>query len=211
MTNLHILSWLASLVKTMSLLSDQVNQQEIDIILRELARVITQKVPGDITEFGCYVGTTSVYLAKTIAGLSDRELYVYDSFEGLPEKTSFDVSPLGESFRPGELSVSKKQFQINIAKNGVIIKHIKKAWFKNLTLGDIPDKVAFVYLDGDYYMSIVDPLRLLRNHLSKGAIIVVDDYSNPALPGVAKAVDEWTRRHGLSIRVEHSLAIINIP
>ena len=35
----------------------------------------------------------------------DKRLYVYDSFEGLPEKTKEDTSPLGESFKPGELCV----------------------------------------------------------------------------------------------------------
>jgi hypothetical protein len=41
-----------------------------------------------------------------------------------------------------------------------------------------------------------------------GAIIVVDDYANEALPGVARAVDEWLRIHGGKLRVEASLAII---
>jgi O-methyltransferase len=46
--------------------------------------------------------------------------------------------------------------------------------------------------------------------LSKGAIIVVDDYGNDTLPGAAKAVDEWLESHKATIRVEHSLAIIQV-
>jgi hypothetical protein len=43
-----------------------------------------------------------------------------------------------------------------------------------------------------------------------GATIVVDDYSNAALPGVAKAVDQWSSKHKVSMKVEKSLAIIHI-
>ena len=35
-----------------------------------------------------------------------------------------------------------------------------------------------------------------------------DDYANEALPGAAKAVDEWLHTHPAKLRVEHSLAII---
>lgn len=46
----------------MKLLSDQVNEREIQIILRELEK--TRAIFGDIVEFGCYVGTTSVFFGE---------------------------------------------------------------------------------------------------------------------------------------------------
>ena len=67
------------------LLSDQVNEREITIILRELSRILSSNISGDVVEFGCYVGTTSVYLAEKLQS-SNRTLWLYDSFEGLPEK-----------------------------------------------------------------------------------------------------------------------------
>ena len=48
----------------MKLLSDQVDEREIKVILRELEK--TRAFFGDVVEFGCYVGTTSVFLAKTL-------------------------------------------------------------------------------------------------------------------------------------------------
>ena len=191
----------------MSLISDQVDQKEIDIIIRELRRVIDKKVVGDVTEFGCYLGTTSVYLAKELMP-TDRKLYVYDSFEGLPEKSKPDFSPLGESFKPGELLASKKQFIKNMSQAGVTMPVIKKAWFSDLKANDVPDKVSFAFLDGDYYLSIVEPLRLLGSRLTPGATIIVDDYGNAALPGAAKAIDQWLLTHKAVKKVEHSLAII---
>lgn len=68
----------------------------------------------------------------------------------------------------------------------------------------------FAYLDGDYYRSILDPLKLIWKHLAPGAIIVVDDYQNEQLPGVRKALDVWAQAHAFNLRVEASLAVINV-
>jgi O-methyltransferase len=191
-------------------ISDQVDKKEIEVILRELIRVMMSGVSGDAVEFGCYLGTTSVHIAKVLEN-TGRDFYVYDSFEGLPDKTGEDISPLGEPFKPGELCASKKQFIRNILDARVPMPIIKKAWFSNLTSDDVPEKVAFAFFDGDYYKSIADPLRLIDARLLNGAIVIIDDYGNPALPGAAKATDEWLARHPkYSKRIEHSLAIVYI-
>ena len=102
----------------MKLLSDQVNEREIQIILRELEK--TRAIFGDIVEFGCYVGTTSVFLAKKIEEWnSEKHLWLYDSFEGLPEKSVEDINSLGEDFKKGELCASKKQLISNLRKANV--------------------------------------------------------------------------------------------
>ena len=189
---------------TATLLSEQITLRELAIILRELARV--QAVPGAVVEFGCYVGTTSIHIARWLGG---KQFHVYDSFAGLPEKTAFDISPVGEQFRPGELLATKKQFMTNFKKAGVPLPHIHKGWFHDLHSSDVPASVSFVFLDGDYYESILTPLRLIEDKLADGAVIVVDDYANEALPGAARAVDEWLRTHPARLRVEQSLAVIH--
>ena len=193
-------------MKSLQLLSDQVSETEIRVILRELAR--TADVPGDVVEFGCYVGTTSVYLARELKG--DKRLHVYDSFAGLPEKTEFDASPAGEQFQPGELCATKKQFTSNLRRAGVAMPAIHKGWFQDLTAADVPEKVSFAFLDGDYYESVLTPLKLIENRLSPGAIIVVDDYTNEALPGAQKAVQEWLKTHKGTVVTEVSLGIIRL-
>lgn len=195
----------------MNLLSDQVDIREIEVITRELRRVLSKGIVGDVVELGCYVGTTSVYIAKILKDqAADRRFYVYDSFEGLPPKSQQDASPIGEQFQTGELIATKKQFIMNMKKSGVPVPIIKKGWFADLTAADIPDKIAFAFLDGDYYSSIRDSLRVIEQYLQPGSIIVVDDYSNSMLPGVSRAVDEWLTRHKYSLRVEHSLAVISV-
>lgn len=194
----------------MKLLSDQVDEREVTVVLRELERVLTAEVNGDVTEFGCYVGTTSVYLADRLK-TTGRHLWLYDSFEGLPPKTTEDVSPAGEQFVTGELLATKKQLIKNLTKAHVPMPRITKGWFSDLTASDVPEVISFAFLDGDYYHSIKDPLQLIWPRLSPGATVVVDDYANEALPGAARAVDEWLRTHDATLRVEHSLAILHLP
>lgn len=190
-----------------TLLSDQIDRSELAVILRELERV--QDIAGDVVEFGCFAGTTSVHISKWLEG-SDRTFHAYDSFAGLPEKTTPDLSPAGEQFRPGELAVAKKQFVLNCKKAGVKVPVIHKGWFSDLSDEDVPELIAFAFLDGDYYESVRVPLELIERKLTPGATIIVDDYANEALPGAARAVDEWRTRtkRQTTLRVECSLAII---
>ncbi|MDO4780969.1 MAG: TylF/MycF/NovP-related O-methyltransferase [Candidatus Saccharibacteria bacterium] len=191
------------------LASDQVDRAELAVVLRELQR--TKSVPGAVVEFGCFVGTTSVHLQRWLLG-GDKELHVYDSFEGLPEKTAEDSSPAGEQFRPGELHATKKQLITNFKKADLPLPHIHRGWFSELPDDAVPPRVSFAFLDGDYYESVLTPLRLLESRLQPGAIIVVDDYANEALPGAAKAVAVWRQqtKHQTTLQVEQSLAIIRL-
>ena len=195
--------------QTATLLSDQIDRAELAIILRELVK--TADVAGDVVAFGCFAGTTSVHIARWLDG-SGKSFHVYDSFEGLPEKTAPDVSPAGEQFKAGELAVTKKQFIINCKKAGVRLPVIHKGWFSDLDERDVPEPISFAFLDGDYYESVRVPLELIEHKLTPGAVIVVDDYVNEALPGASRAVDEWRKRTKWQTRLimEHSLAILHI-
>lgn len=195
----------------MKLLSDQVDEKEIRVILRELIK--TRDLVGDVVEFGCFVGTTSVFIAKEIEKWGNQKsLWLYDSFEGLPEKSQEDVNSLGEVFKKGELLATKKQLIANLRKSGISkMPRITKGWFDSLEKSQVPPKISFAFLDGDYYRSILDPLELIWENLESGAIIVVDDYGNHALPGASKAVDEWCQKYNISKRIEATLAIFKKP
>ena len=122
---------------------------------------------------------------------TNKKLFVYDSFEGLPEKTIEDQSPSGLQFVAGELYAQKKQLINNFKRANLPLPIITKGWFSNITPDQLPDRIAFAFLDGDYYNSIRDSLKLTWPRLSPGAIVVIDDYANQELPGAEKAVDEW--------------------
>lgn len=197
------------LISRYGIISDQITEPELTAILRELEYVLATGPDGAIVEFGCYSGTTSLYIQRLLDTHGQREFHVYDSFAGLPEKTAPDASPAGEQFKAGELLAPKKDFIMNFKKAGLQLPRIHKGWFDELVPTDVPEPIAFAFLDGDYYESVRIPLELITPKLARHAVIVVDDYANLALPGAARATDEWAQRHGYDVRSEQSLAIIH--
>ena len=128
--------------------NDQVSRTETDKIL-EVARDCLE-VAGDFVELGCYKGDTSLLLADLLRG-TGKLLYIYDSFEGLPEKRAEDESAVGENFKGGELYVTKRAVKERFLRANLPVPVIKKAWFNELTDADLPEKIAFAFLDGDFY------------------------------------------------------------
>ncbi len=176
----------------MSWKNDQVSEKETKRIL-ELAEEAL-KISGDYVEMGCYKGDTSLLLAELLVEKSVekdvKKLWIYDSFDGLPEKREEDESALGVLFKKGELFVTKREVKERFLRAGLPVPIIKKAWFSDLKDEDLPSLIAFAFLDGDFYESIKDSLKLIVPRMNKDGIIVVHDYTNSALPGVKRAVDE---------------------
>src|SRR5664280_532049 len=106
------------IIKCHPIISDQIKRPALEVVLAQLENVLTANRDGDIVEFGCYIGTTSLFIRRLLdeSGLSEdglsetRQFHVYDSFLGLPVKSVQDISAAGVDFRAGELRVSKKQF-----------------------------------------------------------------------------------------------------
>ena len=175
----------------MSWKNDQVSEKETERIL-ELAQECLD-ISGDFVEMGCYKGDTSLLLAEIVKA-SEKKLWIYDSFEGLPEKKEVGKSVMGVLFRGGELAVTKREVKQRFLRVNLPVPVIKKAWFSELVENDLPEQIAFAFLDGDFYESIKDSIKLVAPKMSDGGVMVVHDYTNPALPGVKRAVDEWMQK-----------------
>lgn len=197
-------------------MNDQVSMIETEEILRRAEECL--RAEGDFVELGCYRGDTSVLLGKLLRGKA-KTLWIYDSFAGLPAKTSEDTSGAGANFQAGELAVTKREVVEKLRRNGLRTASrldcsessviVKKAWFDELTAADLPEQIAFAFCDGDLYGSIKTSLRLVAPRLSEGGIIIVHDYNNPELPGSARAVDEFLRAHGdFRLQIFQTLAIL---
>lgn len=191
------------------LLSDQITRAELEVVLRYCTKTMYSLSEGDIVELGCYVGTTSIHLQK-IALQFGRTLHVYDSFEGLPPKTLQDSSPAGLDFRAGELTASKKALITNFVKQNLPLPVIHKGWFSGLGDTDLPDQIAFAFLDGDFYQSIVDSFRVVWPRLRRDGFVLVHDYERTALPGVKRAVQQFLAAHhdARMVRAEQHIAVI---
>jgi O-methyltransferase len=171
------------------------NPEQAMNIYHLLRQVVQSGIEGDVVELGCNDGRTAMIIQKTLDQLgSKKELHVYDSFEGMPEKTSYD----GNKLQPGELKTTENKLKFNFQKFSVKEPVIHKGWFKDTLPSGLPAALCFAHLDGDFYSSIKESLEHVYPKLSKGAVVVVDDYCDPEildvfniLPGVKKACDEF--------------------
>ncbi|MBQ6486690.1 hypothetical protein IJI76_03170 [Candidatus Saccharibacteria bacterium] len=204
----------------------QVSKTETEVLLSLFEETLEKNIPGDIVEFGCYKGDTSVLFERHLekfrkenpvnfssdnpAETSSKLLWLYDSFEGLPEKSPEDSSSAGDQFKAGELLVTKREVVEKFKKSGLKIPRIRKGFFENLNPEtDIPNQISFAFLDGDLYKSIKTSLKLVDLRIGKEGIIVVHDYNNPELPGSSKAVDEYLKNHPeRTLEIKETLAII---
>ena len=198
------------LVNKYPIMSLQINRASLSLVLRELETVLEQGIAGDIAEFGCYSGTTSLFIRRVLDARQEigRTFYAYDSFAGLPEKTSADSSTLGTQFKAGELAVSKKEFLRNFQKAGLRPPITHKAWFSDLQSGQLPATLAYAFLDSDFYQSILDSLELVWPRLSRGGVITIDDYQRLELPGVTQAVTEFCRGKAVKLHFEYHTGIM---
>lgn len=182
-------------------------------MLGELESVLQADIPGDVVEFGCYIGTTSLFIRRLLDAYTqagERRFYAYDSFEGLPPKTAEDLSPAGEQFKSGALQVSKKRFLQEFRRARLVPPITHKGWFNELTDKQLPEAIAFAFLDGDFYGSILDSLRLVVPRLTPGAVISIDDYDRAALPGVARATAAFFRG-SVHLRAQSGIGVIRKP
>lgn len=195
------------------IISDQITREGLAVVIGCLEQILKNGVEGAIVEFGCYVGTTSVYIRRVLDEQQPggtRQFHVYDSFQGLPKKARQDVSAAGVDFEAGKLFVTRKEFLQQFRAANLQPPIIHKGWFNELSLRDVPESIAFAFLDGDFYDSIISSLRLVWPHMNKGSRIVIDDYQRETLPGVERAIHDFFQNKQIRLRSSQNKAIIEL-
>lgn len=165
--------------------------------------------PGDICEFGVAQGATSRLLASEIM-TTDRRLWLFDSFEGLPAPGPEDRL-IDDIFNLG--SMSKYQGTMASPESEALQKlegigfpaartRVKKGWIKEtIQSSDLPRQIAFAYIDFDFYEPIKDALEFVDERLPVGGRIVVDDYGFFS-EGAQLAVDQFVKSRGGKFKFE---------
>lgn len=168
--------------------------KRLDNIQFCLESTLQNGIDGDLIETGVWRGGASIFMRAVLAayGVTDRRVFVADSFEGLPKpnEAEYPQDKGDEHYKHKFLAVSQEQVEANFAKYGLLDEQVVflKGWFKD-TLPNSPiDKLAVMRLDGDTYESTMDALNNLYPKLSKGGFCIVDDY---ALKGCKQAIDEF--------------------
>jgi O-methyltransferase len=195
------------------ILSDQITREGLEVVISCLEQTLRDEIEGAVVEFGCYVGTTSVYIRRVLdknQQSDTREFHVYDSFEGLPEKSRQDSNAAGVDFEAGKLFVTKKEFLQQFRAGNLRAPIIHKGWFNELSAQAVPEPIAFAFLDGDFYESIISSLRLVWPRMNKGGRIVIDDYQRETLPGVERAIHDFFQGKQIRLRASQNKAIIEL-
>jgi hypothetical protein len=164
--------------------------------------VLRRDIHGDLIETGVWRGGATIFMRAILKahGVTDRCVWVADSFEGLPlpnaEKYPADRGDRLHEFK--ELAVSLDQVKSNFTKYGLLDDQVRflKGWFRD-TLPRAPIKeLAIIRLDGDMYESTMDALVNLYPKLSIGGYLIVDDYG--AISSCKQAVHDYREVNGIN-------------
>jgi O-methyltransferase len=162
---------------------------------------IADEVPGDIIETGVWRGGASIYARGVLEahGVSDRTVWVADSFEGVPppnpEEHPADAGK--DWYRVPFLAIPLEEVKENFRRYDFLDDQVRflKGWFRD-TLPTVREHTwSVIRLDGDLYESTMDGLTNLYPGLSPGGFLIVDDYVN--LASCRQAVDDFRRAEGI--------------
>lgn len=159
------------------------------LLLRRLARTVERdNIPGAIVECGVFRGASAAMMG---AATTNRPLWLFDSFEGLPPGGEYDA-PSAVATAAGTQVAHVGEVKSLLERVGVDARrvHLEPGWFKD-TLSSAPRiDVALLHLDADWYESTQDALARFLPSLSRGGYLVVDDYQSAKFSGCGKAVRE---------------------
>jgi hypothetical protein len=178
--------------------------------------VIEDKVPGDLIETGVWRGGACILMRAILLqnGVTDRTVWVADSFEGLPEPDAGRFPTEAQAFHGPVITKSYDRFaagldlvQANFKAFGMLDGQVKflKGWFKDTLPGAPIERLAVIRLDGDYYESTMDPLNALYDKLSVGGYVIVDDYGEDLWTNCRQAIEDFRKSAGITdemIRVD---------
>lgn len=163
--------------------------------------ILDRNIAGDIVECGVWRGGSSLLAALILKSrnISDRKLYLYDTFQGMPAPTEFDVDKYGRTglemmeqygdevgwcYAPlaevqSAFSIHNFDFEINFIQ-GDVLETLPKTK---------PDTISVLRLDTDWYESTAAEFEILYPRLSSGGVLIIDDYGCWA--GSRKATDDY--------------------
>lgn len=171
--------------ETLRLIAKVRKQRTILLHVDEAYQVISlarqsAKVPGVIAEVGVFQGASAKLICEV---KGDRDLYLFDTFAGLPETGKEDT----EVFWKGRYAASLARVQEFLASYPKVQYFVGMFPASAAELGHL--RFSFVHLDVDLYESTRQSLEFLYPRLSPGGVVLSHDYNSE--PGVRRAFDEF--------------------
>lgn len=185
----------------------------VNALIEAVRYIVDNHIDGAIVECGVWKGGSSIAAALTLQelGIDDRDIYLYDTFSGMPAPTDSDVSVSGikaeskfletktsddsSTWVLSSLNEVKENFSItNYPKEKV---HFIKGKVEETIPDKIPQEIALLRLDTDWYKSTKHEMIYLFPLLKKNGILIIDDYGS--WQGAKQAIDEYILENNICI------------
>lgn len=156
-------------------------------------------VMGAVVECGVWNGGGSATMAAAMATTGRfRDMWLFDSFEGLPPPTAEDPPEVHEAYHTGWCLGSPI-----LAREAVLamkmpdeLLHIVTGWFDATFSTVTIDRIALLHVDADWYAPVKLCLERFYDSVASGGVIVLDDYGRWA--GCQIATDEFLKNRNVT-------------
>ncbi len=191
------------------------SSERIYALWRMVRHLVERGVEGDFVECGVWRGGSVMVMAETLAdaGVTDRTLWLYDTFEGMPPPSAEDRDLSGNG-ADNLLAAEARTEESAIwayAPRTVVEDNLRRTRYPydrfRLVQGKvedtipaaIPEQIALLRLDTDWYSSTKWELEHLYPRLAVGGVLILDDYGH--WQGARQAVDEYFAALGHAVQL----------
>jgi len=175
------------------------NGKNIMSTICAIQEIDTQGIEGDFVECGVWKG--GHVIAALLSAQVNREYWLFDTFNGMTEPGEHDIrrgmhaSQMAKYRKKGienwcRAELDEVQHNINqYRRTDQQVHYVVGPVEQTLTTHTLPDRIALLRLDTDFYSSTKIELELLWPRLVKGGILIIDDYNS--WDGCKLACDEY--------------------
>lgn len=175
-------------------------------VWQAVEHINAQKIVGDVVECGVWRGGSTMLAAMAFDhfGDQDRNYWLYDTYEGMPPADDVDVVAVSGDKASNILANQSKNednpywaiasldvVQANMGRTGQPADrfHYVKGMVEDTLPATMPDEIALLRLDTDWYASTMHELVHLWPRLTTGGVVIIDDYG--FWEGARKAVEDY--------------------
>lgn len=184
------------------------SSERIISLIRATEYVIENNIDGSIVECGVWKGGSIMAILHTLnRAAKTKDVFLYDTFEGMSEPSGFDLSHKGDSALESYKNKNEnwcysslEEVRQNISSINYptdSIHFIKGNVLNTIPNSITPEKIALLRLDTDWYDSTKHEMEHLFPRLTKGGIIIIDDYGHWS--GCKKAIDEYLIKNDIKL------------
>ena len=187
--------------------------QAVVSLSRAVRHVVNRKIPGAIAECGVFKGGSIVVILRTLLmiGASDRDVFLFDTFEGMPAPEDKDVyytgdraSTLFKFFGGNNTNSNWVRADLDSVRERVLATgypkeriHFVKGMVEDTLPQYAPEQIALLRLDTDFYKSTKHELAHLYPRIARGGFLILDDYG--VFRGAQQAADEYFEEHDVDM------------